>query len=199
MKILGITGGVGAGKSTVLNYLKERYQAELLIMDDIGRELETPGHDCFDKIVKAFGTGILAEDGSLDRPAVAQLVFHDADSLEKLNGIVHPAVREETERRLQALKSSGCRLAVLESALLLEESYDTYCDALWYVYADEETRIRRLMRDRGYTAEKAMAVMANQKSDEEFREKCQVVIDNSRENVQNTYGQIDREISALIG
>ena len=111
---------------------------------------------------------------------------------------MHPAVKAEICRQLAQLEEEECPLAVLESALLLEKNYDALCDEVWYVYADEAVRIRRLQQDRGYSEEKSRAVMGNQMSDGEFRARCQIVIDNSRENVQNTYGQIDAALQALM-
>ena len=106
-------------------------------------------------------------------------MFCDEAALECLSAIVHPAVRKEVEARLAAAEGAGAPLAVLESAILLEAGYKSLCTQIWYVRADRETRIRRLSESRGYSREKSLSVMENQKSEEEFMKEADVVVDNS--------------------
>lgn len=193
MKTLGITGGVGAGKSTVLAYLEEHYRARVIQADEVGRLLQTPGHACFDRIVEAFGTDILDGDGTLRRGALAALVFGDAAMLRRLNEIVHPAVKDYIVAELARERElDRVPFVVIEAALLLEDGYDRICDEIWYVYAGAQTRTERLMRSRGYTREKAQSIMKNQMADEEYRRRCKFVIDNDSDFVENTLEQIDR-------
>lgn len=193
MKILGITGGVGAGKSTILSYLHERYQARVIQADEVGRLLQEPGQTCWKEMILAFGERIRRPDGTLDREALAAVVFADREKLERLNQIIHPAVKSyilkelETERR-----RSRTALCVIEAALLLEDGYDRVCDEIWYVYADPQVRIERLAKSRGYTLEKSRQIMRNQLTDREYRKKCKFMIDNSSDIVENTYEQIDK-------
>ena len=179
MRIIGVTGGVGAGKSTVLSILQKEYGARIIEMDAVGKELMKPGTSCFEEICRAFGKRILLPEGGLDRKKLAETVFRDEAALERLSAIVHPAVRKEVEARLAAAEGAGAPLAVLESAILLEAGYKSLCTQIWYVRADRETRIRRLSESRGYSREKSLSVMENQKSEEEFMKEADVVVDNS--------------------
>lgn len=193
MKVLGITGGVGAGKSTVLACLSERYRARVIQADQAAHILEQPGQECYHRIVETFGKEILGADGAIDRRLLGSIVFSDKKSLERLNHIVHPAVREYIIQEIQQERLTGTSpFVALEAALLIEERYDEICDEIWYVRAGEEIRQKRLMASRGYTAEKAREIMQNQLSDALFLEHCQFVVDNSGDFIEDTYGQIDR-------
>lgn len=193
MKVLGITGGVGAGKSTVLSYLENRYHARVIQADLTAKELQQPGCVCFNGIVEEFGREILDHKGNLDRQRLSQIVFSDPKKLRRLNELVHPPVKQEICRQIQAEKVRGkVPFIALEAALLLEDHYETVCDEIWYIYADEKTRGERLKRSRGYTEEKIRRMMGNQLSEVQYREKCNFVIDNSSEFVENTYEQIDK-------
>lgn len=193
MKVLGITGGVGAGKSTVLEYLRERYHVRVILADEVGRVLQQPGQECYEQIVRAFGPGIQEEKaGEIDRQKLSAIVFADSHQLSRLNAIVHPAVKEyiieeiDKERQQRAVP-----FVVIEAALLFEDHYDQICDEIWYIHTETEVRMRRLAKSRGYTEEKSCRIMKNQMSEEQYREKCNLVIDNSSEFVENTYEQID--------
>ncbi len=199
MKVLGITGGVGAGKSTVLNYMKEAHGAYLLECDEIGRRLQMRGGACFAPMVGLFGQEIIGEDGEADRKKIASIVFNDRDMLRKLEEIVHPAVKAYVEDEIRSLREQAVEdrkntpaFIVVESAILLEENYDRVCDEIWYVYASEEARAARLAASRGYSQERIRQVMEAQKADSFFRDRCQLVIDNSGPEVHDTYEQIDR-------
>ncbi len=179
MRVIGITGGVGAGKSTVLSVLETEYGAAVLPADEIGRELMAPGGACFEPVLALFGREVLLPDGCLDRKKIAGRVFQDKNALEQLNRIVHPAVRKEIGRRLGELLWNGCPVAAVESAILLEAGYREICDEVWYIHTDKEIRIRRLSASRGYTREKCLEVMGNQLSEEEFKRHSDVVIENN--------------------
>ena len=179
MRIIGVTGGVGAGKSTVLALLKEEYGAELLMADTIGKERQEPGGACYAPMKELFGEGCLLPDGTFDRKQIAAQIFADEVRKEKLNAIVHPAVRAEIERRLGILAWEGQPIAVIESAILYEAGYETMCDEVWVITADPEVRIRRLMESRGYTKEKCVQIMENQPPEEKIRELADHVIENN--------------------
>ena len=191
-KVIGITGGVGAGKSTILSYLEQQYHAAVIRADEVAARLEEPGQPCYEPIVREFGKSFLEADGRLDRKKLAQEVFARPERLQKLNKIVHPAVEKWIRNEIS--KERNRRITAIEAALLLESGYDQFCDEVWYIYVPEEVRIRRLMDSRGYSEEKCRQIMANQLPESEFRRKCQFLIDNSRQDVQNTYGQIDQII-----
>ncbi|MCD7955915.1 MAG: dephospho-CoA kinase [Lachnospiraceae bacterium] len=246
-RILGITGGVGAGKSTVLSYLKERYGACLLEADRIGHQVQQPGEPCFDQIVAAFGKEILQDGGAIDRRRLGNIVYADREKMVRLNQIVHPAVKERIRREIDRICRENVRnldetagiqkkspaetagnpkepfaeskarneicghrkqardtdisvpfvLIVIEAALLLEDHYDEICDEVWYIYADEQTREERLVQSRGYSREKVRQILSNQMSEEEFRLRCPVVIDNSGSDLNDTYTQIDQALCML--
>lgn len=193
MKVLGITGQVGAGKSTVLQYLEKHHGARVIQADAAGHLLMEPSMLCYQPIIERFGSDILDEDGKIDRRKLGAAVFTDREKLEKLNAIVHPAVREwiksEITKEKQAEKAP---FVVVEAALLLEEHYDTICDQIWYIYIEDRVRRERLKRSRGYTDEKIDNILKNQQKDDVFRKYCQFVVDNSSDFVENTFEQIDR-------
>ncbi|MEF9941352.1 MAG: dephospho-CoA kinase [Lachnospiraceae bacterium] len=189
LKIIGITGGVGSGKSRVLTYLKYQYQAKTYQADEIACYLQQAGTPCFDNIVAHFGTQILSNDGQLNREQLAEIVFQDETQLLALNQIVHPAVKNYVRQQIEFEKNKGTQLFVLEAALLIEGHYEEICDELWYVYVSEEIRKRRLREQRGYTIKKIEQIVAVQASEYIFRQRCQRVIDNNG-TFQSTCEQI---------
>lgn len=179
MKVVGITGGVGSGKSVVMNILKEKYGAEVILADLVAHDLMEPGQQNYLDIVEAFGEGILAQDKTIDRPALAKVVFGNQERLARLNAITHPNVKKEIFHRIEGIKEKGeASFIAVEAALLLEEGYQNDFDMMWYVYVDETTRIERLKEGRGYTEEKCREIMAKQLPEEVFRKECSTVIDN---------------------
>ena len=179
-KVVGITGGTGCGKTVVMKILKEHFNAGLIIADLIGHELMSPEGMNYKEIVKAFGEEILDETGNINRPKLSKIVFSDKDKLEILNRISHPNIEKAVVARLEEMqKDETISFIALEAALLIECGYMKYLDELWYVYADEETRIRRLMDGRGYSEEKSRSVMKNQLKKEEYLRNSDRLIDNS--------------------
>lgn len=179
--ILGITGGIGSGKSTVTDVLKNKYGFRILKTDDMAKELELPGHIVYERLKEEFGEGILTQkDGPIDKEAFAALIYSDDDALEKANGIIHPAVWAEVGRLTEDCKGNmltGPHAAV-ETALP-NDYFENLCDEIWYIHVDREVRIKRLMEDRGYTYEKCVGIISNQMSEEAFRSMADEVIDNS--------------------
>ena len=193
MKVLGITGGVGSGKSTVLNYLKVSYGAYLIECDEVARQLQEPGETCYRPMIELFGIQAMKPDNTIDRSAVAKMVFGNSLLRQKLNAIVHPAVKERVKQLIA--EHADYPLIVVEAALLLDDHYDEICDEIWYIYADEDTRRRRLKSSRGYSDERITSMFQSQRSDDSFRALCAITIDNSSENVQNTFWQLDRALA----
>ncbi|MBR0398284.1 MAG: dephospho-CoA kinase [Eubacterium sp.] len=196
MKIIGITGGVGCGKSEVLNFIEKNYDAAVVRADEVGRDLMRPGTDCTRQIIDLFGARAADADGNLDRAWIADQIFHNPDQRESLNAIVHPAVQREICRLIEQNRACGWQYFFLESAILIEAGYTEICDEIWYIYADVQTRIARLQAGRGYTQAKSLAVMENQLSEETFREACDAVIDNSG-IFEDTMEQIDARMTEL--
>ena len=195
MRFVGITGGVGAGKSAILSYLAEKPKTKVMLADEIAHELMEPGTDCYKKILERFADeDILAEDGCFDRGKLAQVIFGDESKREALNVIVHPAVKEYVRQQYALeLKKGELELLVLEAALLIEEDYDEICDELWYIYTSEENRRKRLKESRGYSDEKIDHIFKSQLSETQFRESTQVAIDNNGD-LEETYQQIEQAL-----
>ncbi len=175
--IIGITGGVGCGKSTVLALLEKEFGAKIIISDDIGHEALSKGTWAYQKVCEQFGQHILEADGDVDRAALAELIYADDKKREQLNQIIHPYVYEEIEKRIGAWREEP--LVVLETAILFETGCDKLCDEVWGVLTDKEIRIRRLRESRGYTREKAESIMSKQLPEEEWEKKCDHIIKNN--------------------
>lgn len=194
MRIIGITGGVGSGKSEVLKYLEDRYRARIMEADKTGHCLLAEDESVIKAVESAFGSEVLGNNGKIDRERLGKACFSNRDKLERLNRIVHPAVRRTFREELERAKREGIRLFVIEAALLIEGGYKKELDSLWYIYCDKEIRIDRLMKNRGYSREKSLAIMGNQISEEDFKEHCDVIIDNSGE-ISRMQAQVDLELS----
>lgn len=180
MKFIGITGGVGAGKTEVLNFIRQHYKCEIYLADEVAHLVKEPGTECYDRLVELMGREILQADGWIDKAKMARQIFEDEQLLEQVNAIVHPAVQEYLLERLEMARANQqVELFFVEAALLIEAGYEALVDELWYVYADAEVRRSRLRASRGYSQEKITAIMSNQLSEEEFRAHCDFVIDNS--------------------
>ncbi len=180
--ILGITGGVGAGKSTILNILQNEYNYKVYEADKIGHLIMKKGTQIYDAFVKRFGEKIIGSDGEIDRKEFAKIIFADAENLDYVDSLIHPGVLHYILDDIKETEENGASLYagyVIEAALLLEAAYDRVCDKVWYIYVDENTRRKRLKESRGYSDEKIDSIMKNQLSDEEFESKCDYKIDNS--------------------
>lgn len=193
MKIIGITGGVGSGKSTVLSYLEEAYGARVIQADQVANKIKEPGESCYDAIVQLLGPSVLLENGFIDRKRMGQLIFSDTSLLEKTNQILHPAVKAYIKNAIAAVEKENVPVFVIEAALLIEDDYGAICDELWYIYTRESVRRERLKSSRGYTDEYITNIMKKQLSDETFRSACDFVIDNS-ESPAFTKEQIDKRM-----
>lgn len=177
---IGITGGVGCGKSSVLAYLREHTWCRIVLADEVGHLVKEKGTQCYDQLVKLLGKDILMEDGVIDRTKMAALVFAHDHLLKQVNGIIHPAVKTYIRQEMDREEAAGeVEVFFLEAALLIEAGYLPWLDELWYVYSEETVRKQRLKQGRNYTEEKCEQIMAKQLADKEFRRYAQVVIDNS--------------------
>lgn len=184
--VYGLTGGVGSGKSEILNYISAHYECRILQADEVGRELMRRGHSVYRALVSAFGESILGPDGEIDRAAFAELLFNDPEMLQKANAVEHPIIKRSILMRISHTK---CRHIFLEAALLSEGDLIPVCKKVIVASADPEIRVERLRSQRGYTEEKARSVMARQLSDEEFRALSDYVIDTGgtlEETYENT-------------
>ena len=195
MKFIGITGGVGAGKSEILSYLGKKTGVRVMLADEIAHELMEAGTDCYKSLRQTFNDeDIWNSDGSFNREKLAKVIFSDKIKRDIMNSIVHPAVKEYVISQQEYEKERGeLSLLVLEAALLIEEHYDKICDELWYIYTSEENRRDRLKASRGYSDEKIDNIFKSQLSEEEYRKYCAVVIDNNG-SVEAAFEQIDKAL-----
>ena len=200
MLFIGITGGVGAGKTAILSYMKEHYRCRVMLADEIAHEQMRPGSVCYDRLrILLKKEDVWQSDGQFDRKRLAAVLFSDDRKREALNGIVHPAVRAYAIEQFEAEKERGdLDFLVLEAALLIEEKYDAICDELWYIYTLEENRRNRLRQNRGYTDEKIDGIFASQLSEEIFRAHCAEVIDNNGVP-EDAFRQIDAILRRKYG
>jgi dephospho-CoA kinase len=190
---VGLTGGIGSGKSTVSAMLAAR-GAVIVDADAITRELQQPGQPVFDAIVERFGPAVVGTDGHLDRPALARIVFGDPEALTDLNAIVHPAVGREIAARLAA-EAGTDHVVVLDIPLLVESGRSNVA-AVIVVDVPEEVALRRLAAQRGMAEDDVRARMASQASREERRAKADYVLDNagSREELEAQVARLWREL-----
>ena len=193
MRVIGVTGGVGSGKSAVLNYIEAHFDARIVKADEVGHMLMMPWGKCFDPVVQLFGDWVVREDGSLDRQAIAQIVFKDPEMLKKLNAIIPSGSEKIYRNEIERSRKEETEFFFIEAALLLEEKYDEICDEIWYIYCEKEVRMERLRRDRGYSDERIRQVMENQLPDEEYEAHCDFQLYND-EDVAHTYLQIERRM-----
>ena len=189
MLLVGLTGGIGSGKSTVSARLAAR-GAVVIDADAIVRDVQAPGQPVFEAMVDRFGPAIVAADGTLDRQAVADIVFTDADALADLNALVHPAVSGEIVNRLAA-EAETDHVVVLDVPLLVESGRSDLAGMI-VVDVDPEIAVARLVAHRGFREDDARARMARQVSREERVSKADVVIDNS-----GTLEEIDEQIDRV--
>lgn len=198
MRFVGITGGIGSGKSVVMDYLKEHTSCEIVYADDLAKELYAPGtplnqnlQDRFSE-KNGYSKDLFLEDKSINAPVFVSEVLSDEKSREALNGLVHPAVKEEVIRRVKKYREAkDVDYFFLEAALLIEAGYKGLCDELWYIFVTEENRRNRLKASRGYSDERIDEAFAMQLKEYEFLDACCVVIDNNGSE-EDTYKQIDR-------
>lgn len=198
MKIIGITGGIGSGKTQVLNYIKNKYHCEIIFADEVAHRLEQRGQPCYHSLTELLGKGILSEDGSIDRGKMAEKIFSDRNLLRETDKIIHPAVKQyiltaienaENEKKLDFL--------FIEAALLIEEGYADIADELWYIYAREDVRRERLKQSRAYSDEKIDRILKQQLSEKEYKKYCRFIVDNSG-SLHVTYEQIDRKLEEYL-
>lgn len=196
MLLIGLTGGIGSGKSSVSAILA-RHGAVIIDADAITRELQQPGTPVLAAMVERFGASILQDDGSLDRQAVADIVFNDADALADLGRIVHPAAGIEIAARLER-EAATDNLVVLDVPLLVESGRDDMA-ALVVVDVDPELAVQRLVEHRGMREDDARARIARQATREERRAKADIVIDNSgsRADLERTVDAVWPQLRAL--
>lgn len=183
--ILGITGGAGSGKTTVVEQIEKAVPTVFLHCDVIAHELMQPGGASYEVLVREFGEQILKdepeENGTreISRKKLAEAAMATEDSRKRLNRLTHPLVQKKVEEELARLAREQYHgVVVIEAALLIEAGYKSICDTIWYVHAPLADRIRRMKEKRGYSEEKISGILAGQLSEEEFLANADVVIEN---------------------
>ncbi|MFR1766129.1 MAG: dephospho-CoA kinase [Lachnospira sp.] len=190
MKVIGITGGVGCGKSTVLSLIKEHFNAYVIMADDVAKEIMTKGSEGYNAVIEFFGKSILADDGQINKSVLADIIFSNSNKRMVLNSIVHPLVKKKIVEQITSLKIQNIYDYVfVEAALLIEDHYNVFLDEMWYIYAPEDIRKKRLMESRGYSQAKIENIFKSQLSEKEFRDNCDVVIDNGQ-NLDDTLHEL---------
>lgn len=193
-KVIGLTGNIGVGKSTVLAMLRA-LGADVIDADQVAHAVMRPGEAAYEGIVAAFGADILAPDGAIDRAQLGARAFRDPEALQRLEAIVHPAVFVRTKQRLTA---SQAPVVVIEAIKLLEAGLSvTLCDAVWVVTATREQQVERLMRTRSLSRAEAELRIDAQPPQEDKIKRADVVIDN-RGALAETGAQVEAAWQALI-
>ena len=194
MKVIGLTGSIGSGKSTVAKILKDKHHAYLILSDEVAKQLMEPGEISYQMIVEYFGKEILSNDKKIDRQRLAAIVFADAEKLKKLNSFTHPYVLQAILKDIERIRESGeYELLVVETALLFQAKYEQFCDAVWVVTAEDSVRRQRLKDSRGYSDEKIDSILAKQMTNDEFRQYTSFVLDNSTD-LRN----IERQLQIML-
>lgn len=193
MTVIGLTGGIASGKSTVSAYLKQK-GIPVFDADGAAWEVEKAGSPCLEALVRSFGPEILTPAGELDRKKMAGRAFHDPAVLRQLNAIVHRAIEEKRDAFLEEHEKDP--VVVLDAPLLLECGWEKAADTVWLVYLPEEEQIRRAMLRSGMTREEVKDRIRKQLSLEEKKKRAQVILDN-RGTLEDLYDQVEKALADL--
>ncbi|MDE2780455.1 MAG: dephospho-CoA kinase [Chloroflexota bacterium] len=187
MLVIGLTGGIGTGKTEVSRLLQE-LGATVLNADQVGHEAYTPHSEAWNEVVKAFGESILQDSGEIDRRKLGGIVFADPDQLEILNGIMHPRMAAIVREKLQGLNQGGVEVAVIEAAVLFEAGWDSLVDEVWTTESPEPLVVARLQERNGFSPEEIRKRIASQMSSSERSDRATEVVNNSGElaDLENT-------------
>ncbi len=178
MLVIGLTGGIGSGKSTVAGFLKE-LGAEIIDMDKVGHQAYEPHTEGWEEVVKEFGKEILLPDNSIDRKKLGAIVFGDPQALARLNHILHPRMYEIAEQQIESHNKRGTRALVLDAAILFEAGWHPLADEVWVAVAPEEVAVQRIVARNGLKEEQVRARIQSQMPPEEKAKRAQVIIDTN--------------------
>ncbi len=184
MRIIGITGGIGSGKSAVLNILKNEYNAKVYEADKLVHDLIKKGMPLYESYISLLGKDILDADQELDHKKIAGIVFLDKEKLAALNDLVHPSVKEYILSLIKKEKQNGTKVFVIEAALLIQDGYKKICDEIWFIHVPKKVRIERLIESRGYTREKCETIINKQPSSSYFYKNADHVIENDENFIE---------------
>lgn len=195
MRIVGLTGQTGAGKSTVGRLFTER-GVPSVDCDLVSREVVEPGTECLSALAATFGKGILRADGSLDRHALGRVVFSDKNELERLNQLMFPAIRKRLKQKLDVLNAQGIQCVLLDAPTLFESGVDALCHQIISVTAGEELRLERICERDGLSADEARNRMESQHTEEWFRAHSDIVLENNGD-LEELTAQVEAALSRL--
>lgn len=198
MRTIGMTGGVGTGKSELLAYIKAHYNCHIILADEAAHRIEKPGEKAYDELVELLGDEILDTDGTIHKARMAEKIFRDKAVLHQVNQIIHPKVKEYILQEIAKKRTEGkVDFLFVEAALLIEDGYEEILDELWYIHTRTDIRKNRLKASRAYSEEKIERMIQEQLSEEEFRKHCGVVIENNGSLI-DAYKQIDKELEEYL-
>ncbi|MBR2071106.1 MAG: dephospho-CoA kinase [Phascolarctobacterium sp.] len=197
MKIIGLTGGIASGKSTVATELRKQ-NVPVFDADEVSRNAVVKGSKGLALVAEAFGAEYLTADGEMDRAKISQLVFSDKEALKTLEGILHKIVWDEAEAFLAEAREQKAKLAVLDVPLLIETKWHERVDLVWLVAVSKKQQIKRAMIRSGMTEEEVKARIAAQMSLEDKKKFADVVLDNSGA-LEETLEQVHKELAKLLG
>ncbi len=196
-KVIGITGGIGAGKSVVLNYIESHYRARIFMTDNLAHVVMEPGTACNKALQEIFPPEVFEEDGRIRKEELAKAMYRKEELRTRLNEIVHPAVGEYLRDEVAKEKEKNdLDYVIIESALYNGSDFALLCDEVWNIRALPEVRAKRLMAERGYSAKKVSEIFESQKSYDAMRQTLPVQIDNNGD-LNETFSRIARELERL--
>ncbi len=199
MKVIGLTGGIASGKSTVSDLLRKQYGAVVLDADEVAHEIAGPGEPLWEAFVSRYGKErVLCADGTLNREAIAEIVFHDVSERIWMDSAAHPLIKQRMLDRLAECKRAGEKLVVLDVPLMYEAGWDKIPDEIWVVYVDQQTQLQRLMHRNKLSETLARERIAAQMPMEEKRRLADVVIDNNGTE-EETVAQVQETVIQRTG
>lgn len=190
MKIVGLTGGISSGKSTVSSYLKQ-LKIPVIDADEVARKVVEPNSQGAIEIRKAFGSDVFEEDGSLNRQKLGALIFSNAENRQKLDELLQPLIKIIILDEIEEYRQKGENMIVLDLPLLFEKHYEKLCEEIIVVYIPKELQLERLMRRNQYTKQEALSRIDSQLSIEEKRKRATVLLDNQG-TIQQLYQQVEQ-------
>ena len=204
MHVIGLTGGIASGKSTVTAFFKDR-DVPVIDADILGHRTYDPGTDTFTAVVKAFGDDVVAADGTIDRRVVGGKVFGKPEELKRLTDIVWPGIRKLASESLSEFEAAGNQLVVLEAAVLFEAGWEDLVDEVWVVVVEPDEAVRRLASRNGLDEAAARARIDSQLSNAERIARANVVITNNgslealQSNIQQAWDQLQQRLRTAAG
>ncbi len=178
MKVIGLTGRIGSGKSTVSKYLGE-LGAVVIDADKVTHKVLSPGHEIGRNVIAEFGKGILIPDGEIDRKKLGDIVFNNPEALERLTEIMHPPMYEIVKNRIEEHRRRGTIVVILEVIALIEANWTPLTDEIWVTIASEDTVIKRIKEQRGMSEEQILSRIRSQLTTEEWIKHADIVIENN--------------------